>query len=202
MSQLFSEPPATAPSLLFRLAGWAAYLSAAANIAGAVTLVLFFSVGEPFGTMNDILSSVIALSMIPLALALHQLGRTVSVSGSLLAAGGALVSMVVAAGVSALLVARLITFAQSYLPTLTAFGMIGAWLVLANLLTRASGGLPWGLIWLGVSAGVGYMLSTVGFYLGGQNYLLLAAGGLLAAITYPIWAIWLGRVLLSNRFRL
>jgi hypothetical protein len=80
--------------------------------------------------------------------------------------------------------------------------MIGAWLVLAKLLTRASGGLPWGLIWLGVSAGVGYMLSTVGFYLGGQNYLLLAAGGLLAAITYPIWAIWLGRVLLSNRFRL
>jgi hypothetical protein len=34
-------------------AGWAAYLSAAATITTFVTGILFFSVGQPWGTIDD-----------------------------------------------------------------------------------------------------------------------------------------------------
>jgi hypothetical protein len=39
---------------------------------------------------------------------------------------------------------------------------------------------------------------VIGFSLGGQNHPLFQVGGGLTAPTYPVWAIWLG-VLLINR---
>ena len=47
--------------------GWSAYLSAAANILGFITLVAFFAVGDPFGVINDLTTVILALSMVPLA---------------------------------------------------------------------------------------------------------------------------------------
>lgn len=58
---------------VLRYAGWSAYLSTAATIIGFVTLIVFFSVGEPFGTINDISSVILALSLLPLAVALYLL---------------------------------------------------------------------------------------------------------------------------------
>jgi hypothetical protein len=51
---------------------------------------------------------------------------------------------------------------------------------------------------MGIAAGLGYVLVTTGFILGGPNQLLTYIGGALAVIAYPIWAFWLGRSLLQN----
>ena len=59
-----------------RFAGWSAYLSAAATIIGFVTLILFFSVGQPFGTINDVSSIIIALAILPVLFALHKFHYT------------------------------------------------------------------------------------------------------------------------------
>jgi hypothetical protein len=51
--------------------------------------------------------------------------------------------------------------------------------------------------WIGIIAGSGYILTVIGFLKGGYNYTLFYLGGLLTGVSYPIWAIWLGKFLLS-----
>ena len=63
----------------------------------------------------------------------------------------------------------------------------------------ASGTLPQGLGGLGIVAGAGYVLTIVGFLWGGEQHPLTGLGGLTAVISYPIWAIWFSRLLLSGR---
>jgi hypothetical protein len=52
-------------------------------------------------------------------------------------------------------------------------------------------------VW-GIAAGIGYVLVTAGFILGGSDHLLTYIGGALAIIAYPVWAFWLGRIWLRN----
>jgi hypothetical protein len=60
--------------------------------------------------------------------------------------------------------------------------------------------LPAGLTWLMVVFGLGYLLSALGIWLGGQQHPLAAGGYLLSVLTGPVWAIWLGRLLLNGRW--
>jgi hypothetical protein len=54
------------------------------------------------------------------------------------------------------------------------------------------------LAWFGVGAGVGYLLTVIGFLIGGQENKLFYIGALVLGISYPIWAIWLGKLLTSD----
>jgi hypothetical protein len=187
----------TSPELL-RVAGWAAYLSAAATIVTFVTGILFFSIGQPWGTINDAASVFQVLIMLPIVLALHRLflfGPSAPAL-SLLAAAMGITGMLVAAALQALLVFGRVKYQQTIGAVLTAGGGIGIWLVLVGYLALASGGLPGGLAWLGLVAGGGYILLVAGFWLGGQRNPLFIAGSLVAVIGYSMWAIWLGRVFL------
>jgi hypothetical protein len=181
-------------SFPFRLAGWSAYLTATATIVGFVTLITFFIVGEPYGTINDISSVVIALSALPILFSLYQLHRSAAPIVSLTA----FILGVIAALSAAVFQTILITTRKTYGDAASmSFGVFGISLVLYGYLALADQMLPRRLAWLGILAGIGYILVTTGFILGGPNHPLTYVGGLASIIGYPAWAIWLGRVFLK-----
>ena len=181
-------------SSLFRLVGWSAYVSAAATIIGAVTLVIFFSVGDPFGIMNDISSVIIGLTGIVILFALYQLHRSIAPVMSLVAFVIGALAMLTAAVLQMLLVAIRMDFGVI---TTYMFGVFGASLIIYGYLVLVNETLPRALGWWGIVAGLGYVLVVTGFIVSGPNHPLTYVGGLVSVIAYPTWAIWLGRVLLK-----
>ena len=183
---------------LARYAGWSAIVSGIATIIGFVTIIIFFSVGQPWGTMNDVSSVILAFSLLPVLLALYYLHRqhAPGITLSVLVIG--VLALLVAAIFQLLLIFGIIAFEQTAVIVPAAFGLFGAALAIYNVLTRRYNSLPNPLAWLGIVAGVSYVLVIVGFILGGQEHPLTAIGGVTAVIIYPIFAIWFGRILLSG----
>ena len=182
-----------------RFAGWSAYLSAATTIIGFITLILFFSVGQPFGTINDVASIFIAPAILPALFALYRLQRASHPMMSL----GALVigsfSALIAALLQTLFVFKVISGEQSGEIVTIAFGVFGISLAAFNYLVYTNKSFsPQLAIW-GIVAGVGYAVVTLGFLLGGQDHPLTYVGGLAAIVAYPVWAIWFGKLLLSRK---
>jgi hypothetical protein len=122
-------------------AGWCAYMSATATIVTFVSALLFFTLGQPFGTLNDIASVFQLIFMLPLALILYRLFRSQSDRLSFLAAVLGVCGMLVGGIVQSLLVLGAITFQQStqWFPAGTA---IGGWLMLSSYLGLSSHLLP------------------------------------------------------------
>ena len=175
--------------------GWAALLSAAATIATMVTALLFFTVGERFGKINDAISVVQMAMMLPVALAIFVLRPAAATSLALLAAVVGVLGMVVTAVLQALLVFGVVKYEQTITAVLSAGGAIGLWLIMTNVLALSGEILPTGLVAFGIVAGVGYVLATVGFYWSGQQHPLFYMGGFLIVVGYSVWATWLGRLL-------
>jgi hypothetical protein len=179
---------------LLQTSGYFAYLSAAATGITFLTGILFFSVGKPFGKINDISSILQLVSMIPLTVLFANiipahpplLGWIIA----LLGAGGMLVSIV---GQS-LLVVGVIDFqgSRKFFP---AGGAIGLWLILVCLTGSASGQLEGLAFWPGLLAGAGYLATVLGFLFGGQDHPAFYLGGSLLGISYPIWAVALGMLI-------
>ena len=184
---------------LSRYAGWSAIVSAVASIVGLVTLIMFFSLGQPWGTINDISSVVQALSILPVLLALHRLHSLDAPVVSLAAFGIGVLGMLIAAVWQTLLIIGVITFAQTAVISPIAFGVLGISLILYGYRIYRNGMLPRKLALLSLITGAGFVTLIVGVILGGQEHPLSAIGGLIAAIGYPIWAVWFGRILLSGR---
>ena len=183
---------------LARYAGWSAIVSGIATIIGFVTIIIFFSVGQPWGTMNDVSSVILAFSLLPVLLALYYLHRQHAPGITLAVLVIGVLALLVAAVFQLLLIFGIIAFEQTAVIVPAAFGLFGAALAIYNVLSRMHGSLPNTLAWLGIVAGVSYVLVIVGFILGGQEHPLAAIGGVTAAIIYPIFAIWFGRILLSG----
>lgn len=177
--------------------GWSALVSAIATILGLVTLIIFFSLGQPWGTINDLTSVVLALSLLPVVLALHRLHRHNAPTISLAILIVSILALLVVVLFQLLLVSGTITFAQTAVIVPLAFGVFGAALAVYSGFALMDGFLPRPLAWLGIAAGVGYVVVIVGFILGGQEHPLAVIGGLMAVILYPIWAIWFGRMILA-----
>lgn len=179
------------------LFGAAAYLSAVFTILTFVTGILFFTVGKPFGKINDISSVFQVMLMLPLAYfflpvtspGLRGLGLAAALIG--------LAGMLVSAYGQGLLVFNRIDFetSQKFFP---AGGLIGVWLALINALALTMSALPVTLAWIGIFAGIGYIVTVVGFLRGSQNHILFYSGSLVLAICYPVWAIWLGRLIFAG----
>jgi hypothetical protein len=180
---------------LFRLAGWSAYVSAGATIFGFATLITFFMVGDPFGIMNDVSSVVIVLSALPILFSLHQIHRSAAATGSLAALAMGVFASLSAAVYQTIFIVTRKTFGDSV--TLS-YGIFGLSLVMYGYFALTDNMLPRGLAWLGIVAGIGYVLVITGFILGGENHPLTYVGGLASMVGYPTWAIWLGRQLLSR----
>ena len=181
-----------------RFAGWSAYFSAVATIIGFLSLLAFFIVGQPFGTINDVSSVVLALSIVPVLFALYELTRPVGLLVPLAALSIGIIALLIAALLQSLLVAGLIAFGQTGNAVTVAFGAFGLVLMVFSYLTSRHGLLSRGLARWGMLAGAGYVLVITGFILGGEEHPLTAVGGLTAVICYPIWAIGFARLLLSS----
>jgi hypothetical protein len=184
---------------LSRYAGGSAIVSAIATIFGLVTLLIFFAQGEPWGTLNDITSVILALSLLPVLLMLHRLYRRDTPNISLAALMIGVIAILVAAVFQSLLIIKAITFAQTAILVPSAFGLFGVSLMVFGFLGRTNALLPRRLILLSIIAGAGYVLVIAGILVGGQEHPLTAIGGLIAVIGYPIWAIWFGRLVLSGK---
>jgi len=183
-----------------RFAGWSAYLSAVATVLGAAALFAFLSLGEPFGFMSDILSAMIALTMIVILLELDRLHRPIAPVVSLIVLIMGVIAMLVAAVFQALLILHIIGFAQTAFIVPLMFGLFGVALMVYSYLSLTGPGLPRGLAGLGIITGAGYVLVITGFILNPVGeHPLVTIGGLITVIGYPIWAIWFGRLVLSER---
>ncbi|HET9852647.1 MAG TPA: hypothetical protein VFP56_09105 [Candidatus Limnocylindrales bacterium] len=170
-------------------------------IAGAVatvTIALFFWIGQPFGTINDLALIVLVLSLGPVMLAHYELGGVVplwparvSLAAAVAAAAGwAVLQLAFVLGIVEFDYDRAATgpFVVSNLLLV----VIGLWIGGASLL--AGRWLPPLVRALGVVAGVGTVLAAAGLLLGGMGHPLTLAGGIGYQVVLPAWAFLLSRV--------
>jgi hypothetical protein len=183
----------------FQLAGWSAMFNAAAGIAGFATLMIFFAAGGLWGPLNDAVSVLWALSLLPLAWLFYQLHRPISPPTSAAAAVLGIVAMVSFASLQGLLVLGAVSFDQTVRAVLALNGVIGLWLMINGWLAWAGRCLPASLVAAMFACGLALVAINVGYGLGGQEHPLTAAGFLIGVVAGTAWALGLGRLLLNGR---
>jgi hypothetical protein len=187
-----------------RLAGWLGVAIGVVILFGIACLIVFYTVGGPFGTINDVANGAAGVLSGALALALRSMLPQGSPAVRWVAVSAALVGAVVA-----VIGTRLVEstgFFYAGLVSSVGFGLIGLWVVALNLELRSRPGWASRLPQLGLVAGV---IMVIGLLAGlgltdGVHPVSSAAwhewiglsAWLSTYIFYPIWAIWFGRVLL------
>jgi hypothetical protein len=165
---------------LARTAGMSGLVAVVALIAAAVALGLFFGgAGEAWGPVNDVLTSLMLIALIPPILAVERLagGQTGGWLGVVTVA--AVVGAVIAAVGQVLLVIGVIDLNMSYVTGGIGFAPILIWIVAVGMLGVAVGALPAAVGWLA--------LATLG--------LIVLASAVTAVTRGPIaWAAWVGVV--------
>jgi len=172
------------------------------GISGLVALVLiglFFTVGQPFGTLNDLALLVMTLALGPVMLGFYELGGRTPLIPARLALTSSLGAIAIWSIAQVAMIAGLVAFDYDHGAT-GAFAveavtviLIGGWLVGAPLL--AGPWLPALLRRLGAVCGVGFIVFGIGELLGGAYHPLTIVGGLGYQIAFPIWALLIGRLL-------
>jgi hypothetical protein len=177
-------------------AATAAYVVAASGAVALVTIALFFWIGQPWGSINDLSLLVMTLALAPLMLAFYELGGWTPTPLAQGAQALGWLAVLTWCGVQALMVIGAVTFDYHHGAT-GAFAIesgtqvyIGLWIAGANLLAG-----PWlgRLRWLGVVSGIGWVFLAVGLLLGGQDHPLTSIGGLGYLVLFPIWAFLMAR---------
>ena len=185
----------------YRFAGWCAYLSAAMVVLGLIAFMLFWSTFSQTGTdniwgpINDATSVILALANIVVLIALHRLYRRVAPTVSLMAVVAGIAAMLVAAVMQSLLILKVIVYADIAMSVPLAFAAYGGVLIVYGVLARRAGDWSNRLVWFGILAGVGYVLTIAGFPTGSVDSPVTYAGGLLTVIFATAWAIGFGRLL-------
>jgi len=165
--------------------------------AAVAFLVAFFVVGQPFGTLNDILNGVLGILSALLAWTMWRRG----VSSGALTAVAALGAAIAVVG-SALVVSGTTGFFLAGLVSSVGFALIGLWLVEANRILGQTGAVPRALSRLGLAAGTamafGFIdLPGIAMRLDDMTSVppWIWVGSLWfvgAFALYPAWALWLG----------
>ena len=199
--------------------GWTAIIGGVVGVIGFVSLILLFVVGEPFGTLNDILSIPTAFLLLPLVVALYRLNAAEQSWLSLFALIAGLTGFISTAVGSVLLVSGRIDFDQSLIYGIGGFGLIGLWALLNSVMGLSDHALPKALAWMGILLGVTPTLALLAVFransvanalngmagqtaAGGQTNPMVYVLFMLGFISYaglPIWFILIGRLFLSDR---
>ena len=109
----------------------AALAAAGLTVAGAVTIATFFTIGEPWGTINDWTSIGLAAATVPIAVGLAR--RNPRSIPLLLGAASDVVGVAISSTFTLLLITRRMTFEESLLGVLGGQALIGCWLILAGI---------------------------------------------------------------------
>ena len=199
--------------------GWTAIIGGVVGVIGFVSLILLFVVGEPFGTLNDILSIPTAFLLLPLVVALYRLNAAEQSWLSLFALIAGLTGFISTAVGSVLLVSGRIDFDQSLIYGIGGFGLIGLWALFNSVMGLSEHALPKALAWMGILLGVTPTLALLAVFransvanalngmagqtaAGGQTNPMVYVPFMLGFISYaglPIWFILIGRLFLSDR---
>jgi hypothetical protein len=184
----------------------AALISATAGAVGVVAIILFDSIGQPFGTMAALAGLVMLVSLAPVMLAHYELGGVVPLWPARLALGGALA---VLAGWAVMQVAFVLSQPGTDVAAVRGLGFqqaatgasaaqaallagVALWVAGASLL--AGTWLPGLVRTLGIVAGLGVLLMAVGLLVGGSSNAWTNLGAAAYQILLPVWAFLLGRV--------
>lgn len=158
--------------------GWSALLGAAATVVGAITLMVFFARGNPWGTWNDVATIVLMLATIPVALLIAAIESEQFATFAWIVGAVGVLGMWLAATFQAMLVAGRRTYRELLGRTLGASAIVGLWYLLMGLLAIPRGlGDP--LPQLAIASGTGFVAVAYGFAVGDENHLLSKVGGAL-----------------------
>ncbi len=187
--------------------GWVAIATGIAGLLGLAFIILFFTVGQPFGTLNDICIGLTAILSVVLVWMLypshHAQSPLLSQVALVIAMFGAILVMVG----SVLAISGVKGWFLSGLYMAAGNAMIGLWLLGLSYSALRDNSLPHSLVIFGLISGVILALGLVtipGIFRGIDtqeyeltifNYIWWASSlGYLAL--YPTWCILLGRILL------
>jgi len=183
-------------------AAQSAYVAAAAGLVALITIGLFFTIGQPWGTLNDTALLVMTLAIGPIMLGSYELGGVTPLWPARLSLATGLGAIAVWCVIQAAMILGVVTFDYDHAAT-GAFAVedlalivIGAWLTGAPPL--AGPWLPGRLKILGALAGLGFVLTGAGLILGGVNHPLTWVGGVGYQVLFPIWAYLVARVFSSR----
>jgi hypothetical protein len=169
----------TTPVSSIHIAGSIAILSGIISAIGVVLLIAMFvlfatpykELGLKVGLLNDICVALQYLLAIPIALALHQVLRVYQPGLMRTATIIGIGSMLIVFGLQLLLIFKVITFERQVVWVSLAMILgVGTWLVITGMVARSTGKMPNSIL-----------MSVLAVpYLG-----------------YPVWAFWLGQLLLE-----
>lgn len=183
---------------ILRIAGWFAYFNAAVFTLSLIALMLFFSIGGFWGTINDSLSIIWMLSYIPLTVVLFQINRSVNAPISLVSSIIGIAAAITFAVLQSMLVFGVVRFEQTFSTVLILTGLVGMSVLIHALLARSGLTLPAGLTWVMIVYGIASVIGATGFQIGGEQHPLAMIGLLLTSISGLIWVIWFGHTLLAG----
>lgn len=193
--------PSTGTQRIVRRASAAGFVVAAAGLVALVAIGLFFWVGQPWGTLNDLALLVMTAALPPLMRAFWELGGLTPTPLALAAQLSGWIAVAVWCGIQALMIVGVLPFDYTG-PARGAFAVesvalvvIGSWVGGANLLAG-----PWlnQVRWLGVLSGLGFVLFAAGVLVGGVGHPLTVVGGIAYLVIFPIWAFLMGRLLAAR----
>jgi hypothetical protein len=167
-------------------------VAGAAGVVALVTVLLFLSIGQPWGTISDVALIVMTAAIPFLMLAFWELGgltptplaRLAQVSGWLAAGAWCVTHLLFVLGVVDINYGMPATGA--YAVEAVALIVIGLWIAGANLL---AGSWLTSVRWFGVLSGLGVVLFAVGTLVGDKDSMLVYIGGVFYLAILPLWAL-------------
>jgi len=186
--------------------GWTAIATGVAVILAVIFLTLMYTVDMSFGKVNDVFNSVIGISSVILAWMLyaehHARSPLMSQIGLILAVVGVIFTIVG----SVLIIYGYTDFVLAGWYTGVGNALIGFWLAAFCYSMQRGDALPHNLVMFGIVVGAFMamgMLGIPGILTRVDSmeslpwYLSIGYLGFFGTyILYPIWTIWLGRILL------
>jgi hypothetical protein len=169
-----------------------------AGLVALVTIGLFFAIGQPWGTVNDLALIVMTGAIPVLMLAFWQLGGLTPTPLALTAQAAGWLAVAVWCVTHLLFVAGAVSIDYDSPATgawaieAVALVVIGLWIAGANLLAG-----PWlgAIRWFGVLTGIGLVIFAIGTLLSGSQGTLVYIGGLAYLVLLPAWGFLMSRYL-------
>ncbi len=189
--------------------GWVAIATGIAGLLGFIFIVLFFTVGQPFGTLNDIFIGLTAIMSLVLMWMSYRGHHTQSPLLSQVALVIASLGVILVVVGSVLSIAGITGWYRSGLFMVAGNALIGLWLVTLSYSAMQNTSFPHGLAIFGLVSGVILTLGLVAIpgilrgtdtkeYLITTVNLIWWTASLGYLILYPVWSFLVGRALLQK----